>query len=120
MSKRQKAKNWVNGYTAVGTGIVIAAVVPGSTSAALIALEATMAYHIGQIYKGLFTMEDAVEVAKRVGLAAVVGKVAALEALNFVPVAGWAVKAPIAAVVIKMLGDSLIEYFENQDGKRMR
>ncbi len=115
MSKREEAKNWVHGYTAVGTGIVIAAVIPGTTSVALMALETTMAYHIGQIYKGLFTMEDAIEVAKRVGLAAVLGKLAALEALNFVPFAGWAVKAPIAAVVIEILGDSLIEYFENQN-----
>ena len=114
MSKREEAKNWVHGYTAAGAAIVVAAVVPGSPSVALIGLEATMAYHIGQIYNGLFTMDDAIEVAKRVGLAAVLGKMAALEALNFVPFAGWAVKAPIAAVVIEILGDSIIEYFENQ------
>jgi uncharacterized protein (DUF697 family) len=88
MSKRDEAKNWVHGYTAVGVGIVIAAIIPGATSAALMGLEATMAYHIGKIYKDLFTMDDALEVAKKVGLAAVLGKIAALEALNFIPLAG--------------------------------
>ncbi len=53
MSKRDEAKNWVHGYTTVGIGIVIAAIIPGSTSLALMGLDATMAYHIGKIYKDL-------------------------------------------------------------------
>jgi len=112
--KRELAMNWIHGYTAVGVGIVIAAIVPGSTSVALLGLEATMAFHIGKIYKDLFTMDDALKVAREVGLAAVIGKVAALEALNFVPFAGWAVKAPIAGVVIELLGHSIIQHFENE------
>ena len=114
MSKRDEAKNWVHGYSAVGVGIVIAAIIPGTTSVALMGLEATMAYHIGKIYKDLFTMDDAIDVAKKVGLAAVLGKIAALEALTLVPFAGWVVKAPIAATVIELLGHSIIEHFENE------
>lgn len=114
MNKRDEAKNWVHGYTTVGMGIVIAAIIPGSTSLALMGLEATMAYHIGKIYKDLFTMDDALEVAQKVGLAAVLGKIAALEALTLVPFAGWAVKAPIAGAVIELLGHSIIDHFENE------
>jgi uncharacterized protein (DUF697 family) len=112
--KKEEAKSWVHGYTAVGTGIVIAAIIPGSTSAALIALEATMAFHIGQIYNKSFTFDDATEVAKKIGFACVLGKIAVLEALNFVPLAGWIVKAPIAATIIEILGDSIIEHFEKK------
>ena len=114
MSKRDQAKSWVNGYATVGAGIVIAAVIPGATSLSLMALEGTMAYHIGKIYNDSFTLEDGFDIAKKVGLASVAGKIVTLEALNFVPLAGWAVKAPIAVTIIKLLGDSIILYFENK------
>ena len=50
-----------------------------------------------------------------VGLAAVVGKIAALEALNLIPLAGWAVKAPVAGAVIKGLGEAIIFHFERAE-----
>lgn len=65
--KREKALAWVAGYTVTGVAIVIAAVVPGTTSLALLTLEATMAFHIGKIYRDLFTMDDAFKVAKKSG-----------------------------------------------------
>jgi len=111
--KQELAMNWIHGYAATGAGIVIAAIIPGSTSAALMALEGIMAYHIGKIYRDLITMDDALQVAQKVGLAAVLGKVAAIEALNLVPVAGWALKAPIAAAVIELLGHQIILHFES-------
>jgi uncharacterized protein (DUF697 family) len=112
--EKDSANKWVYGYAATGGALVIAAIVPGSTSVALMGIEATMAYHIGKIYENDFTMDDATALAKRIGLASVMGKVAALEALNFVPFAGWAVKGPVAAGIIKLLGNSIIEYFESK------
>lgn len=114
--KKTQAKNWVNGYAVTGAGIVIAAVIPGSTSAALMALEATMCFHIGKIYRGSnYKWTEATAAAGAVGLAAVAGKLIALEALTFVPFAGWAAKAPIAGGIIKVLGEAIISYYEKME-----
>jgi uncharacterized protein (DUF697 family) len=116
MSKRDTARTWVNGYSIAGAGIVIAAVFPGTTSAALVTIEITMCYQIGKIYRGDdYEWGEAVAAAGVVGLAAVVGKLAALEALNLVPFAGWAAKAPIAAGIIKGLGEAIIAFYEQTD-----
>lgn len=112
-SKKDRARAWVHSYMAIGTGIVVAAVFPGSTSAALATMEAHMCYEIGKIYKGSgFTMAEALRVAAVVGIASVAGQLAALEAANFVPIAGWAVKGAIAGTVIKLLGEAIIAHYE--------
>ena len=116
MSKRDRARTWVNGYTVAGAAIVVAAVFPGGSSAALATMEMTMCYQIGKIYRGDdYQWGEAVAAAGVVGLASVVGKLAALEALNLVPFAGWAAKAPIAAGIIKGLGEAIIAFYEQTD-----
>ncbi|MBL8889974.1 MAG: hypothetical protein JNL67_08345 [Planctomycetaceae bacterium] len=112
-NQRQLARSWVNSYAIGGTALVVAAVFPGSTSVALMGIEAKMCLHIGQIYRGpQYSMRDAFGAAAAVGLACVLGKIAALEALNWIPWAGWAAKAAIAGAVIKGLGEAIIEYYE--------
>lgn len=112
-SKRQLARNWVNSYAIGGTAVVVAAIFPGSTSVALMGIEAKMCLHIGQIYRGpQYSMGDALGATAAVGFACVLGKIAALEALNWLPWAGWAAKAAIAGAVIKGLGEAIIEYYE--------
>jgi len=112
-SNAERARAWVNGYTVVGTGIVIAAVVPGTTSAALAAMETHMCYEIGKIYRGGdYSMGEAILAAGAVGIVAIAGKMAALEALNFVPFAGWAAKGVIAGGIIKALGEAVIAHYE--------
>lgn len=114
--KANKARLWVNGYVVAGSAIVIAAVFPGSTSAALITMEGHMCYKIGKIYRGEdYTMGEAVAAAGVVGLASIGAKLVALEALNLIPFAGWAVKAPVAAAVIKGLGEAIIAYYEEHE-----
>lgn len=113
-SKRERAKKWVNGYAITGAGIVIAAVFPGTTSAALMLIEAEMCFEVGKIYRGDdYTWTEAVAAAGAVGLVAAAGKVAALEALNLIPGAGWLIKGPIAGGLIKALGEAVIAYYEN-------
>ena len=118
MSKIKQAREWVNGYALTGTGIVVAAIVPGSTSIALMTIEATMCFHIGRIYRGDdFSMKEAGSIAASVGLAAVTGQILALEALTLIPWAGWAAKAGIAGGIIKGLGETIISYYENKDAE---
>ncbi len=123
MDNKESARKWVRGYMAAGTTIVVAAVVPGSTSAALSILELTMCYHIGRIYQGeTYSWDDARIAMQVIGVAALTAKGAAsvaLEALNFAPVYGWVAKAPIAAGVIKALGEAVIAYYESLDAKQL-
>jgi uncharacterized protein (DUF697 family) len=112
-SKNEKARTWVNGYAVAGAAAVAAAVFPGSTSLALVAIETHMCYQIGKIYRGdEYSMAEAVAAAGLVELASIAGKLAALEALNLLPFAGWIVKAPVAAGVIKGLGEVIIAHYE--------
>lgn len=112
-SKQERARAWVNGYTAVGIGIVVAAIVPGSTSVALIGIEVTMCYQIGKIYRGeKYTMQEATAAARVVGLVAITAQIIALEAMDFIPIAGWAVKGGVAGGVIKTLGEAIIKHYE--------
>lgn len=112
-SKKEHARVWVHSYVVIGTGIVVAAVVPGLTSVALGTMETHMAYEIGKIYRGdNFTMGEALRVAAAVGIACVAGPLAALEALNLIPFAGWAVKGVVAGGVIKALGEAIIYHYE--------
>ena len=116
MTKKDRARKWVNGYSVAGAAIVIAAVVPGTSSAALVTIEIQMCYKIGKIYRGDdYKWEEADAVASVVGLAAVVGKLAALEALNLVPLAGQVAKASIAVGIIKGLGEAIIAFYEQTD-----
>jgi uncharacterized protein (DUF697 family) len=114
-TKAERARDWVNGYAVTGTAIVVAAIIPGSTTVVLTGVEATMCYQIGKIYKGDgYPWADAVQAAGLVGLVSIVAKAAALEALNFVPFAGWAAKAAIAGGIIKGLGEAVINHYEDE------
>jgi len=118
--KKSRARKWVNGYTVAGTAIVIAAIIPGTTSTALAAMEAHMCYAIGKIYKGEdYTMKEAVAVARIVGLVAIAAPMIALEAANAVPIAGRAVKGTIAGGVIKTLGEAIIARYEKMEAEGM-
>ena len=114
--KKSRARKWVNGYTVAGTAVVIAAIIPGTTSTALAAMEAHMCYQIGKIYRGEnYTMKEAVAVARIVGLVAIAAPMVALEAMNAIPIAGWAVKGTIAGGVIKTLGEAIIARYEKME-----
>ena len=118
LDKQSKARNWVNGYAIAGAAIVVAAVFPGASSVALMGIEIHMCLEIGRIYRGdNFTMGEATAAAGVVGLAAVVGKILALEALTLIPFAGMPAKAAIAAAIIKGLGESIIAHYEGLERK---
>jgi uncharacterized protein (DUF697 family) len=115
-SKKEIARNWVNGYAATGCGVAAFSIIPGMTTAALFTLESTMVLHLGRIYRGhTFTAEEAKTLAGAASFAGPVGLGAklALEWFTFFPVVGWAIKGGIAASVIKSLGELIIKYFES-------
>jgi uncharacterized protein (DUF697 family) len=46
--------------------------------------------------------------------ASVTGKVIAGEALSFIPVFGWAIKAGVAGGITKSVGEAIIAYFKSR------
>lgn len=113
-NKRSKAESWVNGYTATAIGTVLAtAMVPGAATAILCSLEATMCYQIGKIYNHNWTMADGTATAGVVGLASLVGKIAALEAAILAGPLSFAIKPAIAAGIVKTMGQLVIQHFED-------
>ncbi|WP_373535462.1 hypothetical protein [Microcoleus sp.] len=116
-SQRERARNWVNGNTAAAVAVVCGtALVPGAAAVILLSQEAIMAYHIGSIYKSEFSQQDAAALAGEIGLAAVAGKVLALEAAILAGPAAFLIKPAIAAGIVKLLGEAIIAYCEEKWG----
>ncbi len=112
--KRRKAEVWVNGYTAGAVASVVAASpIPGAATAILCSIEAIMCFQIGRIYKVNYSMGEATAAAAAVGIAAFLGKIAAMEALTFLPFAGWAAKGVIAAAIVNGMGQLVIKHYEH-------
>lgn len=112
--QRRKAEAWVNGYTATAVASVLAtALVPGAATAILCTLEATMCYQIGKIYKTNWTSAEGAAVASTIGLAAFVGKIAALEGSILLGPFAFAAKPAIAAGIVKGMGQLVIKHFED-------
>lgn len=110
---RAQAESWVNGYTATAVGtVLVTALVPGAATGILCALEATMCLQIGKMYKPDFSKSDAAKAAGTIGLAALAGKIVALEAAILTGPFAFAVKPAIAGGIVKAMGQLVINYFE--------
>jgi uncharacterized protein (DUF697 family) len=114
MSRRSKSEDYVDKHTATAVGVVLAtALVPGAASVALLAQEGVMATQIARIYGRELTKSEVTGIVSHIGLAAVAGKIVALEAAILTGPASFFIKPAIAAGIIKVLGGLLIDYFEN-------
>ena len=112
--RRAKAQSWVNGYTATAVGAVLAvAIVPMAATGVLCTLEVTMCYQIGKIYRHNWTMGEATTAAGVVGLAAVAGQIAALEAAILTGPFAFVIKPAIAGGIVKTMGQLVIKHFED-------
>ena len=72
-----------------------------------------MCYQIGKIYRHDWTMGEATATAGVVGLAAVAGQIAALEAAILTGPFAFAIKPAIAGSIVKALGQLVIKHFED-------
>ena len=110
---KKKAQQWVH-VTAAGGGALAAIPIPGMGTVGLVALESTLVYWVGRIYGEKLDKTEVLMIAGSLELASLGLKVAVLEALNFVPVAGWILKVPVAAGVIEGIGALAIDFFEDK------
>ena len=112
--KRSRAEAWVNGYVATAAATVCAtAIVPFAATGILCTLEGTMCYQVGKIYKSDWTVSEGAAVAGVIGLAAVAGQVAALEAAILTGPFAFAIKPAIAGGIVKAMGQLVIKHFED-------
>lgn len=110
---KDKAREWVH-VTAAGGAALAAAPVPAMGTVGLAALEATLVYWIGRIYGEKLDKGEVLMIVASLEIASLGIKVGVLELLNFVPVAGWLLKVPIAASIIEGIGALAIKHFEDK------
>lgn len=109
----QRASEWVHLYASGGAAFA-ALPIPGATSAGLAAAEAHMIYWIAKIYGEDLSVKEIGLVLSTLGLASMGLKVVALEACNFIPIAGWLVKSAIAGGTIQGVGRLIIRHYEQK------
>lgn len=115
---KDKARQYVH-VTAAGGGALAAAPVPGMGTVGLTALEATLIYWIGRIYGEKLDKSEILMIAGSLEIASLGIKAGVLEALNFIPIAGWILKIPLAASIIEGIGALAINHFEDKYPGRM-
>jgi uncharacterized protein (DUF697 family) len=109
----EKSREYV--HWAAGGGAAWSAVpIPGMTTVGLIALESMLIYWVGKIYGEKLDKGDILMIAGGLELASLGIKIGVLELLNLVPVAGWLLKASVAAGVIEGIGALVIKHFEDK------
>ena len=108
---KERSHLWVHAYAAGGAAFA-ARPIPLGTSLGLTAAEAYMVYWIGRVYGDQLSAGDIMMVVGGLEIASIGLKTFAMEALNFVPVIGWAIKPVIAAGAIEGIGAATIAHFE--------
>lgn len=110
-TRKERAFEEVHLHAAGGTAYAIVPI-PGFTTGGLTAIETHLIYSIANIYGVELEAKDILEIFVKVGGGGLLLKKAALEASNFIPFAGSAIKAAIAGSAIEALGTLVIGYFE--------
>ncbi|MGH7280419.1 MAG: hypothetical protein ACRELY_02765 [Polyangiaceae bacterium] len=110
---REKARSLIHTYAAGGCAWAVLPI-PIATSTGLCALETHMIYWIGRVYGEELGKGDIFMIGSGLELASVGLKTVALNAANFLPVIGWAIKGAIAATTIEGLGEVIIRHFETR------
>lgn len=106
---RQKAKNIVSNWVA---GAALTGWIPGSTIF-LAGGDMIMIRQVADAYGVGFFDEAAIKAHLGGVVAASVGGIVAGEALNFIPLVGQILKAGALAGKAKIIGEAVIEYFED-------
>jgi uncharacterized protein (DUF697 family) len=112
---RERARAWVHAYAAGGAAFAFVPIpVPGSTTAGLIALEATMVHAISRIYGQALDMKDAAAMVSGLQVAGGALKTVAREAVGYIPGVGWLIRGAIAAAAIEASGNTVVQMFERR------
>lgn len=111
---KERSKEWVHLYAAGGGTFAAVAPIPGVSSLGLAAIETHMIYWIARIYGEDLSVKEIAMVAGGLEIGGLVLKAAAMEALNFIPVAGWILKGTIAVGAIESIGIVIVRHYEQK------
>ena len=113
MTCKEKARQYVH-LTATGGAVLAPVPIPFMGTVGLIALETNLVYWVGRIYGETLTKTELATIITSLEIGSLALKLGVLEALNFVPIAGWLLKAPLAAGVIEGIGNLAVSHFEDR------
>jgi uncharacterized protein (DUF697 family) len=113
MTCKGKAREWVH-ITAAGGGALAAVPIPGMGTVGLTAMESALIYWVGRIYGEKLDAKEVAIIAGTLEIASLGIKMGVMEILNFVPIAGWIAKVPIAAGIIEGIGNLAIKHFDDK------
>ncbi|MGZ3421244.1 MAG: hypothetical protein ACXWUG_18365 [Polyangiales bacterium] len=117
---RERARAWVHAYALGGAAYAFIPIpVPGSTTAGLVALEATMVHAIGRIYGTPLDVKDTTAILAGLEVSGGALRTVARELAALVPVVGWAIRGAVAASAIEAIGNAVIAIFEHRHPERM-
>ena len=110
-----KARRMLPTFTLIGAGIaLLLSPIPGASSPPLVFLEVVMLYRMAHAYLLKITSSAILwTVIALLGMSFLI-KLVVVELITFVPVFGWMVKPLTAGMVIWILGELAIKFYEKQ------
>ncbi len=118
MRASERASEWVEeNAVRVAGAAALPILVPGAHTTMCTALEAYMIYNVARIYGQSMSIRECAALIPALGTTIVVGKTASAlagEYLNWIPVAGWALKGAVGGATAFAIGTASVEYFENK------
>jgi uncharacterized protein (DUF697 family) len=110
-----RARNWVHAYAVGGAALSLVPLpIPGSTTAGLVTIEATMVHTIARIYDHAIDPRDAAALATGLELGGGVLNTIARSAVARLPGIGGLVRATLAALTIEAIGQTMIAVMEKR------
>ena len=110
-----RARNWVHAYAVGGAAFALVPLpIPGSTTAGLVTIEATMIHSIARIYDYDVHPRDAAAIASGLELGGGALKVIARSAVMRIPAIGNLIRATLAALTIEAIGHTMIAVLERR------
>ena len=113
LAKNTKAQTIVALYASV-SAVVGASPIPYADMPALASMQVKMTYDIGQIYCVDLDWDDALLITTTIGAGSFGLREVFRQGVKFVPFAGWALAASLAAAGTEAFGQLAIAYFEER------
>jgi uncharacterized protein (DUF697 family) len=110
-----RARNWVHAYAVGGAAFALVPIpIPGSTTAGLVTIEATMIHAIARIYDQELHPRDAAAIATGLEVAGGALKTVARSAVTRIPGIGGVIRATLALLTIEAIGRTMIAVMEKK------
>lgn len=112
---RRNAKSVFTKYAAMSGSIaLLLSPIPGASQPVLTGIETKLVMEISQIYGYRLNEKEILSIIGSILAGGTLLKIGVMEAMTFVPGAGWVLKGGVAASAIPAVGELAIKYFETK------